>query len=101
MDVVAAITELSRETLPQKAEERRQQLAAYLNTLVLHDFEKLIQLLYRVDVAEKKLKAVLQQHPTQDAGLLIADLLINRQREKAVTRQQFRFPSESSDEERW
>jgi hypothetical protein len=60
-----------------------------------------VQLLYQVDVPEKKLKAVLEAHPTEDAGNLIADLLIERQREKKELKNRFQFPPAESDEERW
>jgi hypothetical protein len=54
-----------------------------------------------VDVPEKKLKTVLKENPNEDAGKLIADLMIQRQQEKQVVRSRFRFPTDATDEERW
>ena len=39
-------------------------------------FSKLISILYRVDVSEPKLKSLLKENPNINAGLLIADLMI-------------------------
>ena len=35
-------------------------LIAYINDCIQHDFNKLVQLLYRIDVSEEKLKYILQ-----------------------------------------
>lgn len=74
-------------------------LAVYINELILHQFNRLVQLLYRIDVSESKLKLLLKEHPEQDAGLLIARLIIERQLKKMETRKQ--FGSRESDEEKW
>lgn len=95
------LAELSTELSVEKQESLKQGLAVYLNDLLLHDFHSLVQLLYRVDVSEKKIKTVLQEHPSEDAGNLLAGLLIQRQAEKRVTRNRFRSSPGSSDEERW
>ena len=38
----------------------------------------MVQLLYRIDVSEAKLKKVLHENPNEDAAHLIADLIIER-----------------------
>ncbi|OLY94105.1 hypothetical protein SAMN05444008_11077 [Cnuella takakiae] len=65
-------------------------LAALLNALVLHDFEGLVYFLYRVDVPEKEVRSILQQAPQEDAGRLLAALLLRRQAAKEQSRQQLR-----------
>lgn len=80
---------------------QRQALATYINELLLNDFNQLVQLLYRIDVDEKKLKQLLQQHPTTDAAELISDLLIERQLQKQKLRASFRSNESNSDEEKW
>jgi len=57
-------------------------LAAYINELILTNFERLVQLLYRIDVSEEKLKKLLRQNPESDAGVIIASLIIERQKQK-------------------
>lgn len=101
MDVLPVLEELDKTLPDQQKEEIRKKLAQYLNGLLLHDFHTLVQLLYRVDVSEKKLKTALKENPQQNAGELIADLMIQRQQEKKATREAFRFSSGASDEERW
>ena len=53
-------------------------LIAYINDCIQHDFNKLVQLLYRIDVSEEKLKYVLQLNPNEDAAKLIAAVIIER-----------------------
>lgn len=84
-----------------KKEEWRQQLISYINFLLLNDFNKLIGILYRIDVDEEKLKEELKLHPDKDAAIVISDLLIQRQKDKqeSIARQS---PPEANDEdERW
>ena len=42
------------------SEELRNQLIAFLNDLINKDFNALVQLMYRIDVNEKKIKQLLQ-----------------------------------------
>ncbi len=53
-------------------------LIVYINDCINHDFNKLVQLLYRIDVSENKLKTILQSNPTEDAAKLIAAVIIER-----------------------
>lgn len=82
-------------------QEGRIKLSEKINHLILNDFESLIRILYRLDVEEKKLRNILQQNPDKDAGLLIADLIIEREQKKAETRKMFRQENDISEEDRW
>jgi hypothetical protein len=53
-------------------------LITYINDCIQHDFNKLVQLLYRIDVSEEKLKYILQLNPNEDAAKLIAAVIIER-----------------------
>lgn len=53
-------------------------LIAFINDCIQHDFNKLVQLLYRIDVSEEKLKYILQLNPNEDAAKLIASVIIER-----------------------
>lgn len=81
--------------------EMREQLVVYVNHLLLHDFNKLVQILYRVDVSEKKLKELLQQSPQTDAAVIIAGLLIERQQEKIKTKESFKTNNDIAEEDKW
>jgi len=79
-----------------------QKLAAYINELIDHNFEKLVNILYRLDVSENKLKNLLASNTQTDAGLLIAQLIIERQAEKIKTRNQYKQSDTNiPDEEKW
>ncbi len=78
------------------------QLSAYINTLIKDDFDKLIAYLYRIDVNEEKLKSLLQQKPGEDAGNIIAALIIERQQQKIKWRKQFsQQKGDFNEEEKW
>jgi hypothetical protein len=103
-DLVPALNETFRITLPDNVplEELTRKLAAHINQLINHDFEKLVALLYRVDVSEKKLRDLLHHHDGENAASLIASLIIERQLQKIKTRQQYRSRDDDIDEnERW
>ena len=95
------LLKLSSQLSALEKEKLREQLAGYINHLLLHDFNKLIQLLYRVDVNEEKLKQLLRENPQTDAALLISDLIILRHEEKAKTREAFKKNEKMDDEEKW
>lgn len=77
-------------------------LAAHINQLIKNNFEQLIALLYKIDVSEQKLKQQLAHHPGEDAGQLIAALIIERLQQKAEFKKQFRQkPSATDNEEKW
>lgn len=79
-----------------------QLLADKINELILHDFNRLISILYRADISEKKLNAVLEQNKNEDAGKLIAGIFIERQLQKIRSRQENRRDKNDIDEEeRW
>jgi len=80
-----------------------QLLAEKINELITHDFQKLVSILYRMDVSEMKLKQLLKENAGTDAGSIIADLMIERQEQKIKSRQQFknRHDENSSDDEKW
>ena len=101
----AELIRLLNDELPvQIAEEKsyaeiHTQLSAYINALIKNDFDKLITYLYRIDVNEQKLKSLLKQNPDEDAGNIIATLIIERQQQKIKSREQFSQRDNNFDEE--
>jgi hypothetical protein len=80
----------------------KQVLVEKINELINNDFQKLVSILYRMDVSEIKLKELLDENPGTNAAIIIADLMIERQAEKIRSRQQFKKRDENiSDDERW
>jgi hypothetical protein len=77
-------------------------LSSHINDLIKNDFEKLIAYLYRIDVSEQKLKTLLKQFPEEDAGNIIASLVLERQEQKLKTRKQYSKREDDFDsEEKW
>jgi hypothetical protein len=80
----------------------KQVLIEKINELINNDFQKLVSILYRMDVSEIKLKQLLNENPGTNAALIIVDLMIERQAEKIRSRQKFNKQDENiSDNERW
>lgn len=65
-------------------------LAERINELIRHDMNFLITALYRIDVDEKKIREMLTKNKGTDAALIIAHLVIERQKQKIKTRDMFR-----------
>ncbi|HEX2684740.1 MAG TPA: hypothetical protein VHL77_12435 [Ferruginibacter sp.] len=83
-------------------EELHAELAFYINGLIKNDFERLVSYLYRIDVNENKLKTLLRANPGEDAGNLIASMIIERQQQKIKVREQSPKRNTGSDtEEKW
>ncbi len=73
-----------------------------INELINSDFNQLLQLLYRLDVSEKKIKTVLELNQGTDSAPLITDLIIERQIQKIKSRREFKQRDDTiSDEEKW
>lgn len=87
--------EIDNSYLPQASDESElfRQLRAVLirriEELLEKDSEKLMWILYRIDVSEKKVRASLEANSSSDYAQVLADLIIERQIEKARTRAQF------------
>jgi len=64
-------------------------LTERINTMINKDFSELVQLLYRIDVDESRLRLVLRDNQGSDSGLLIARLIIERLWQKILTRRQY------------
>jgi hypothetical protein len=77
-------------------------LAAFINQMILQNFERLVQLLYRIDVSEYKIKHLLQEHPKENAGIIIATLIVDRLKKRQETLKSFnQFDDADCNEERW
>lgn len=98
-----ALLQTLQTALPEEDKKALEsQLCGHINYLINNDFQRLVQVLYTVDVDEKKLKNLLALQPDKDAAEIIASLIINRQLEKSATRQHFKTDMAGDDEdEKW
>jgi hypothetical protein len=109
MDTLLMIEDLNRvygwELIPAEGEGALETLLAEkVNTLIERNFDQLLQLLYRIDINEQRLRRLLVENEGEDAGMTIARLIIQRQWEKIESRRQYRQDNqvdEDEGEERW
>ena len=77
-------------------------LAEHINDLIVNNFEKLVFLLYRIDINEKSMKQLLQKKANTTAGETIAKAIIARQLEKIGLRKNHTPTTDiASEEEKW
>lgn len=82
--------------------ELHEQLSVYINELIKNDFDKLVTHLYRIDVSEAALKKLIRHHENEDAGNIIATMMLERQQQKIKSRSLYSGKnSYPSEEERW
>jgi hypothetical protein len=82
--------------------ELKEKLSQHINYLIDTNFQKLVAILYRVDVSEAKLKTLLNEKAGEDSASIIAELIIERQLLKIKSRQQFTGRNNDIDEnEKW
>jgi hypothetical protein len=74
-------------------------LETIINELIKEDFSKLVQLLYRIDVSEAKLKNILEANPNENAGKLIAEVVIERLAATKKARESFSTKSSSIEDD--
>ena len=83
-------------------DQLQQKLSEQIGYLIQSDFQKLVSILYQVDVNEEKLKSLLKENPGEDAAGIIADLVIERQIQKIKSRKKFHQDDKNiSDDEKW
>src|SRR5690554_3314765 len=75
----------------QNFEKLKLELSQYLDHLIATDFNKLIGILYRIDISQEKATAALADKAQKETpGETIATLIIARQLEKIETRRRYR-----------
>jgi len=80
----------------------KQLLIEKVNELIVTDFEKLVGILYRLDVNENKIKGFLDQHTNKDAAEIIVNLMLERELEKRKSRRQYsRRDNDIDENEKW
>ena len=81
-------------------ESFQNELAARINELIQTDFTNLVNILYRIDVDESKLRQTLKNKINEDPGYTIAKLVIERQLEKVKIRNDFKIDPDPG-QEKW
>jgi hypothetical protein len=103
MTVSSELNQLSLELEKYSRDDQqlKSKIQQLVNDLIVHDFNQLVNFLYRMDVNENKLKKVLHDNPSTDASILITQLLIERQLEKIKTKMSLKNKNDPDENERW
>ena len=102
-DLVPMLRQSLEIDLPENTteEELFEKLSSHINYLIESNFQKLVSILYRVDIDEKKLRQLIQENSNKDAGMIITELIVERQLQKIKSRQQYKPDENISDDEKW
>ena len=79
----------------------KQYLIGHINKLLTNDFAALVQLLYRMDIPEEKLRYYLQENKDEMAAGIIAEMMIERQLQKAKRRRLFSKKLDIPEDDKW
>ncbi|TDH23216.1 hypothetical protein EXU57_17215 [Segetibacter sp. 3557_3] len=94
MELVKVVHYPSHDVLLKLLEER-------VNLLINHDLQRLIQILYRMDVPEKELRRTLDRTNGSNAALTIATMMLNRELQIIETRKRYRSMDDIPEEDKW
>ena len=98
---VKEIFDLTNDINQENNDSIKGRLIILINELINKDFPSLVQLLYRIDVDENKLKENLKQHEDFDSASVIADMIIKRQLQKIAAIKTTAPDIDSPSEDRW
>ena len=88
--------------VPDKQTLSYNELVSRVNELLVNNFDRLISILYRLDVNEKLIKDSLESAVGQDAAHVISRLIIERQIQKIKSRSEFKKSNDDIDaDEKW
>jgi uncharacterized membrane protein len=105
-ELIAAINKnLLLQLAPSQSQNAiHQKITELVSFLIVNDFDKLVLLLYRIDINEAKLKQMLAVQQLKDAAILIANLIIERELQKIKTRKEYSMRANNNnltDDEKW
>lgn len=108
MEEIQKIQDFTLQLLEEKSisfssfEAFRKYIIQKINYWIINDFDHLLFILYRIDVHEDKVRSLLNKHKGENAAEIIADLIIERQRQKIASRKLFKFTTDGiAEEELW
>lgn len=83
---------LEKDSLPveNSIDDLRNGLEKIIRYLLDKDFERLLLAMYRIDIAENKVKVILSTSEPDKISWELADLIIERELQKVETRRKYR-----------
>lgn len=82
-------------------EELIKQLGKIVYNLIVNDMNRLLFILYRVDVDEQKVLKIIRENTLPEAAQLIAGALISRQLQKIQQRSESGTSDDIPEDEKW
>ena len=76
--------------VPVNMEEIREKLKDVIGHLLQHDFERLLNAMYRLDIEESRFREVISGVYGNDVSGKLAEIIIEREYRKVKTRNQYR-----------
>jgi hypothetical protein len=70
-------------------EEMNKQLQPVFHELIYNNRQKLMRMLYIIDISEEKLSSTINKHPDEPMANIISHLVIERELQKVITRRYF------------
>ena len=67
-------------------EELFEQIFPHIDKMIVEEYEKLLNIMYRIDLDEGKINRYLRQNPMADTSEVITDLILKRELQKVVIR---------------
>jgi len=71
-------------------QELNDQLVPVFNNLLKSNRQKLMRMLYIIDISEEKLTSTIKKHPNVKMETIISHLVIERELQKVITRRYFK-----------
>ena len=92
LSTVVTNLELSNKNVQKQSYEALfELLSQFIDHLIQTDFNRLLTILYRVDISEEKLKLKLAENKDQQySSRIIAQMLIDREVEKIISRAKYK-----------
>ena len=89
--IVTNLELLNKNLQEQSYEAQFELLSQFIDHLIQSDFNRLLAILYRVDISEEKLKLKLAENKEKQYSCrIIAQMLIDRELEKIISRAKYR-----------
>jgi hypothetical protein len=76
-------------------------LAEKLEDLISNNFQQFVLLLYKIDVSENKVREIFGPDVSADAYYKLAAIMIERQKQKIISRKATKKPDDDDGEEKW
>jgi len=73
----------------QQYEALKKLLSQRIEEMIDHEFDKFVNLLYRIDINESKVREALAEQPFSKGVEKVAEMIIQRQLQKIATRRQY------------